>query len=169
MVAVNGDGGEMNYLARCIEQRMVELDLSPTDLAAETGLTLQALANVRKGLRRRYQRRLTGPLTRALGWSPDSITRAMDGRPPIVEVARPPRSRPQRPSQLVELEELRRRVARLEARQNAELSAVEDLTTRGEALDDLLREVASRLTIVESRLGTQRGRRGGGGAGPVGD
>lgn len=138
---ING-GSEPNLLARCIEERMAELDLTPTDLARETGLTLQALANVRKGLRRNYQRRLTMPLTRVLGWSPDSIQRAMNGQSPVVEVANP---RPQPPS-------------RLEARLAALEEAVETAVPRLLALAGEVDESRSRISALE-KLAAETTRR----------
>lgn len=65
-----------------IAERMAELGLSPTDLEQATGLSGVGLANVRKGQRRRYQVRLTRPLTEALRWTPDSIERLLDGKEP---------------------------------------------------------------------------------------
>ena len=77
--------GRMNelsdYLAGGIKERMDELGMSPTDLSELTGLSLTALANLRRGERRSYQTRLTAPVTAALRWTPDSIQRLLDGLP----------------------------------------------------------------------------------------
>lgn len=81
-----------SHLAGAIEDRRKELGHTPTTLAAATGLSLQALKNIRRGEVRRYQERLTMPLARALGWSADSIDRLLRGEDPVVENAAPPRS-----------------------------------------------------------------------------
>lgn len=70
------------HLAEAIETRRTELGLSPTAFAEATGLSLQALRNLRRGEVRRYQDRLTMPVTRVLGWTPDSIDRLLRGEPP---------------------------------------------------------------------------------------
>lgn len=70
-------------LADAVEARRRELELSPGDLAERSGLSAQALRNVRNGVVRDYQERLTIPLTRALHWSPDSIDRLLNGDDPI--------------------------------------------------------------------------------------
>lgn len=72
------------HLAKHVEQRRVELGYTPTTLAEATGLSLQAIKNVRRGEVRQYQERLTGPLTRALGWSRDSIDLLLAGKRPKV-------------------------------------------------------------------------------------
>lgn len=69
-------------LAELIGARLDELELSPTAFAESTGLTVQGLAPLRRGERRAYQKRLTGPVTRVLGWTPDSIERILDGDEP---------------------------------------------------------------------------------------
>jgi transcriptional regulator with XRE-family HTH domain len=69
------------HLAEAIETRRRELGLSPTDLAEATGVTPEALRNLRRGDVRRYQERLTGPVTRVLGLVPDAIERLLAGEP----------------------------------------------------------------------------------------
>lgn len=71
------------HLADRVEARRVELGYTISALAEATGLTQQALKNVRNGERRRYQDRLTLPLTAALRWSSDSIDRLLAGEEPI--------------------------------------------------------------------------------------
>ena len=71
-------------LAEAVERRRKELGLTPNALAEATGLSLQALRNIRRGEIRQYQERLTFPLTQALGWSPDSIDRILAGGDPVV-------------------------------------------------------------------------------------
>jgi DNA-binding Xre family transcriptional regulator len=73
-----------------VEARMAELGLSPKALADRTGLTQQALLNVRNGKRRAYQRRLTVPLCEALGWKPDGIKRLLAGQKPELLEGRQP-------------------------------------------------------------------------------
>ncbi len=89
-----------------VEKRRRELGLSPTDLAAATGLTVQGLLPLRKGHRRAYQHRLTDPVCRVFGWTPDSIERILAGGKPVLLAPSPP---------VDELAELRDRVAELEA------------------------------------------------------
>ena len=76
------------HLAERIEARRQQLGLNPTQLAAATGLSPQGLKNIRKGAIRKYQERLTLPLTRVLGWTPDSIDRLLAGEEPV-ELVRP--------------------------------------------------------------------------------
>lgn len=71
------------HLANAIEGRRKELDYTPTGLAEATGLSLQALKNIRRGEVRQYQERLTMPLTKALRWTPDSIERLLHGDEPV--------------------------------------------------------------------------------------
>lgn len=142
-------GGEQisAHLAACIEARMEELGLSPTDLAEASGLTLQALGNVRKGLRRKYQRRLTGPLTKALGWSSDSIRLALDGEQPrVVATPLPPRRREPADPKIAELD---RRLTAVEAEG---IGLGDDLTTRAEEAGALIARALRRLDAVEARL-----------------
>lgn len=70
-------------LARAIEERRKALGLTPTTLAEATGLSLSALKNIRRGEVRRYQERLTNPITAALKWTPDSIDRLLAGGDPV--------------------------------------------------------------------------------------
>jgi transcriptional regulator with XRE-family HTH domain len=67
------------HLAEAIEARRRELGLSPTEFAEATGVTPEALRNLRHGDVRRYQERLTGPVTRVLGLVPDAIERLIAG------------------------------------------------------------------------------------------
>jgi hypothetical protein len=71
-----------DHLAQRIEQRRVELGYTPTSLRKATGLSLEGLKNLRKGKIRSYQERTTGPVTRAFGWTPDSIDRLLRGEEP---------------------------------------------------------------------------------------
>lgn len=71
------------HLAGHIEARRKELGYTPTTLADATGLSPQALKNIRNGEIRQYQERLTVPLTQALQWSGDSISRLLDGQAPV--------------------------------------------------------------------------------------
>lgn len=71
------------HLRSRIEARRLELGFTPTTLADATGLSLQALKNIRKGKVRAYQERLTIPLTDALRWSTDSIDRLLQGLEPV--------------------------------------------------------------------------------------
>jgi transcriptional regulator with XRE-family HTH domain len=110
------------HLADRIEARRKELRLSPTQLGERTGLSLQALKNIRQGQVRAYQERLTGPLTSALGWTPDSIERLLRGEEPVLAETPSP-STPPTPEELQlmrsalneAIEKLDKRVAALEA------------------------------------------------------
>lgn len=74
-------------MAEAIERRMVELGIEgPSDLVNRTGLTYQGLLDLRRGRRKRYQARLTVPVTRVLGWSPDSIDRLLRGEEPVQRI-----------------------------------------------------------------------------------
>ena len=95
------------HLARAIEARRRDLDMTVGDLAEKTGLSRQALLNVRRGDVREYQERLTIPLTRALGWTPDSIDRLLAGDQPL--------ERHNPADQPDELSQLRADVAELQA------------------------------------------------------
>lgn len=75
---------EVPALKHAIEQRMAELGLSPTDLVDATGVTYQGLLHLRQGRRKNYQRRLTGPVCAAFGWTPDSIDRILSGGKPLL-------------------------------------------------------------------------------------
>lgn len=77
-------------LRDAVAARMDDLEMSPTDFESATGLSGTALLNLRRGEIRRYQKRLTGPVCRALFWTPDSIDRLLRGEPAI-EVTKPVR------------------------------------------------------------------------------
>ena len=81
-VTLCGVREQSEHLAKRIEQQRKALGYSPTGLATATGLSLQAIKNIRKGEIRQYQDRTTGPLTRVLGWTPDSIERLLRGEEP---------------------------------------------------------------------------------------
>lgn len=83
-------------LRDAIDARMNELDLSPTDLEEAAGVSGTGLMNLRRGEVRRYQKRLTSPVCRALHWTPDSIARILRGEEPIS-------TRPVRPEELLGL------------------------------------------------------------------
>ena len=80
----SGAVARSEHLASAVERRRKELGFTPTTLREATGLSLQALKNLRNGEVRAYQERLTMPLTTALLWTPDSIQRLLDGQEPIV-------------------------------------------------------------------------------------
>lgn len=70
-------------LADAVDQRRRELGYTTWQaLQDAAGISAQGLKNVRNGERRRYQDRLTVPLTRALRWTPDSIERLLAGDEP---------------------------------------------------------------------------------------
>lgn len=69
-------------LRDAIAARMKELALSPSDLIELTGRTGPGLAPLHRGEIRKYQVRLTRPVCDALGWTPDSINRILDGKKP---------------------------------------------------------------------------------------
>lgn len=71
-------------LAEAIEDRRIELELSPGDFAAKAGLTTQALRPIRAGYRRKYQDRLKFGVAAALGWTPESVDRLLRGEPPLL-------------------------------------------------------------------------------------
>ncbi len=73
-------------LAEHIERRMTELRLDPNGLAEATGLSLTVLQQLRKGYRKKYQRRLTWPVCETLGWTADSIERILRGEEPVLTV-----------------------------------------------------------------------------------
>lgn len=81
--AVTDEPSRSTHLSDRVEARIAALGFSPTTLAEATGLTPQGLLNVRNGVIRKYQRRTTLPLTKALKWTPDSIERLLRGEEPI--------------------------------------------------------------------------------------
>ncbi len=70
-------------MAEAIKNRRLELGLDLAAFIAATGLTRQGLAPLLAGEERRYQERLTLPVTRVLHWTPDSIERLLNGREPV--------------------------------------------------------------------------------------
>jgi hypothetical protein len=82
-------GSRSEHLAARVEARRRELGFTPTTLIDATGLSAQALKNIRQGEIRQYQERLTIPLTRALRWTPDSIDRLLrdEEATPLVDEA----------------------------------------------------------------------------------
>jgi hypothetical protein len=120
-------------LAEAVNSRMDELGLSPTDLVAATGLTYQGLLNIRRGEIRQYQKRTTIPLTKTLGWTPESIEKILaGGKPELV-------SSPEKDGDVLDrLEALKQEVAA----NHLLLTAYIDQTTRA------LVAVADRLEAI---------------------
>lgn len=119
-------------LAAAVEQRMTELGYTPTSLARATGLSLQAIKNVRRGEVRQYQPRLTLPLCAALHWSPSSVADILAGGQPT-ELDGPSRTS----TDSTEVDRLRRQVAQL-----AELTL--DLKARVVTLEQLAAQLRAR-------------------------
>jgi hypothetical protein len=85
-----GTAEVVQALADHVSRRMFELGINgPSALARETELTVQGLQPLIRGERRKYQARLTNPVCRVFGWTPDSIDRILAGGEPVV-VMRPP-------------------------------------------------------------------------------
>lgn len=105
-----------------IEERRRQLGLDPQAFVEATGLTRGGLDPLRKGYRKQYQERLTIPVCRVLGWTPDSIDRLLRGEEPVLLVSQQ-RDRDPVVEELVRLkdastaqmQELTERVLRLEA------------------------------------------------------
>lgn len=75
---------EVPALAEAIDARMAELGIAgPSALAKAAGVTVAGIRPLRQGRRKNYQSRLTGPVCRALGWTPDSIDRILRGEDPV--------------------------------------------------------------------------------------
>lgn len=74
---------EVPGMAQAIEDRRVELELSPGALAEAAGITRAGLVPVRKGYRRQYQDKVKLGVARALRWEPDAIDRLLKGEKPI--------------------------------------------------------------------------------------
>lgn len=81
-------------MAEAIEHRMELLGMSPGEFAIQAGLSRTAVAHVRAGHRRAYQRRLTRGVAGALRWPNDWYARLLAGEDPRewVEPAREVRS-----------------------------------------------------------------------------
>jgi hypothetical protein len=70
-------------MAEQIARRMHEVGIDGIgQLATRARVTTDGLKPLLRGERRNYQRRLTGPVCRALGWPHDAIDRLMRGEPP---------------------------------------------------------------------------------------
>lgn len=69
-------------MAEAIEQRRVELHLSPGRFARESGLTPAGLLPIRRGYRRNYADDTKTGVARALHWPWDAIDRLMAGESP---------------------------------------------------------------------------------------
>lgn len=79
-------------MARAIQDRMDELGLDATGLTAASGKAPPTIRQLRRGERRNYDRATRLAVCAALGWTPDSIDRLLDGGPPVVagEAEAPP-------------------------------------------------------------------------------
>lgn len=142
------------HLADAVEARRKALGLTVSDLQERTGLSGQALLNVRRGDVRRYQERLTVPLTRSLGWTSDSIERLLAGQDPIeVEPA------PAEADRVDEvLDAFRQAVAKSSSR-DARLSDVVKVTSETSAvlmeLADVVRANREQLALIADHLGVE--------------
>lgn len=122
-----------------VEKAMERCNLAGASaLAAATGLTVQGLAPLLRGDRRRYQKRLTWPVCDAFGWTRDSIGRILDGDKPVL--------RPTMPDATGSQGDAWARVAELEVENAALREQLAARRLRGEALDA---EIA-RLTALRS-------------------
>jgi hypothetical protein len=71
-------------LAAMLDARIAERGyLTITSFARAAGVTAQGLQPLRRGEIRDYQPRLTAPVCKLLGWTPDSIARMMAGEDPV--------------------------------------------------------------------------------------
>ena len=98
-------------------------------------VSLQGLRPLRNGVVKRYQERLTNPVTALFGWTPDSIDRLMEGRPAAVAVD-PAASSP-------DVDAVLRRVARLERLVIRLASQLEESTEVRTDLDELEQQIAA--------------------------
>jgi hypothetical protein len=76
-------GERSELLASALDARRDELGLTWDRVLDLTGLSDQGLMNVRKGLRRKYQARTTGPICAVMRWRYDSIDRLLRGEPAV--------------------------------------------------------------------------------------
>jgi len=77
-------------MARAVEDRRRELGITLPRFREITGLTDQALRNVRRGLRRRYAESTVMSVAGALSWEVDWYDRLLAGEEPV-EVSSPGR------------------------------------------------------------------------------
>lgn len=138
-------------LAGHIAARMRQLSLGPAELAERAGVSQAGLRHLRRGHRKDYQPRFTGPVCRALGWTPDSIERILAGGEPVLDgepaVDRDPTLREVRDL----LRETRDDVARLTA-------LVDDATGTSTAALAALAEQVRRLAGSPSAASRPRSR-----------
>lgn len=106
------EGGEVPGMAAAVEKRRKDLRLSPGAFADAAGLTRQALAPVRAGLRRGYQDVTINGVAEALRWERDWYDRLLAGKKPLPRKAAPDVD----VAAAEELAELRGRVTELEAK-----------------------------------------------------
>jgi transcriptional regulator with XRE-family HTH domain len=69
-------------MADAIEQRRVQMGLSPSDFARAAGMTQQGLIPIRHGKRRDYRDKLRLGVARALLWPDDAVDRLLAGEDP---------------------------------------------------------------------------------------
>lgn len=147
-------------LKEAIEARMLELGMSPNDLAAATGLTLPGLANVRRGLRRDYQVRTKRAVTAALGWTPDSIDRLLASQPARL-VNGLPEQNGNRPPWATELqhhlEQIEERLQQVENVIRVSSPSFQGLAEVAHANAIALKTLAERVSRLEARKRGQGG------------
>jgi transcriptional regulator with XRE-family HTH domain len=66
-------------MAAAIEQRRLELGLTPGQFADAAGITRQGLDPIRRGVRKAYQDKVKLGVARALRWPPDAVDRLLAG------------------------------------------------------------------------------------------
>ncbi|MFT6292052.1 MAG: hypothetical protein ACJAR2_002662 [Ilumatobacter sp.] len=132
------------HLKQRFNARMEQLGLSPSALAAEAGVTVQGLFRLRAGGVHKYQVRMTAPVCAALRWSPDSITRLLNGDEPI-EIAPPAQvSR--------SVGDLQNRLSQVELALAVAIARASDLEAKRA---EILEGVVTRLEAVAAQLGAQ--------------
>lgn len=77
-------------MAELVEARRKELRLEPKDLQRMTGLSGQAILNVRQGKVRRYTEGTINAIADALQWAPDWYDRILEGGTPVPTTETPP-------------------------------------------------------------------------------
>ncbi len=135
-------GTQSPYLAKAIQQRMTELGMSPTDLQRASGVSDTQILRLRNGDVRRYQVRTTANITRALGWTHDSIELLLNNEParlasPVTPVGGVPVTESVVSRKLADVDALASKVVQLEQR-------LEDRS----GMAELAREVAHLSQLV---------------------
>lgn len=111
--------GAWRRLAGAVRARRDELGLKQVELATKAGISEPTVRVIEGARRRSYQKATLRALSQALGWTPDSADRILEGQDPEPSGEDVPSASEEMARLREELQALRSEVAEMKARQSS--------------------------------------------------